>query len=56
MTYIPKIQTVRGEERQIAYGWIEDNPWDGERERKHQYGLGIYTKCITVTQKEILGK
>ena len=33
VTYIPKIQTVRGEERQIAYGWIEDNPWEGERER-----------------------
>ena len=33
VTYIPKIQTVRGEERQIAYGWIEDNPWESERER-----------------------
>ncbi|DAC36295.1 MAG TPA: hypothetical protein D7H79_01185 [Candidatus Poseidoniales archaeon] len=33
VTYTPKIQTVRGEERQIAYGWIEDSPWEGERER-----------------------
>ena len=33
ISYVPKIQTVRGEERQIAYGWIEDNPWAGERER-----------------------
>ena len=33
LSYIPKIQTVRGEERQIAYGRIEDSPWEGERER-----------------------
>ncbi len=33
VSYIPKIQTVRGEERQIAYGWVEDSPWEGERER-----------------------
>tara|TARA_Y100001970_G_scaffold292678_1_gene435087 strand:+ start:3105 stop:4796 length:1692 start_codon:yes stop_codon:yes gene_type:complete len=33
ISYVPKIQTIRGEERQIAYGRIEDNPWAGERER-----------------------
>ena len=32
VSYIPKIQTVRGEERQIAYGWVEDSPWEGERD------------------------
>ncbi|HJM18279.1 MAG TPA: hypothetical protein QF703_01970 [Candidatus Thalassarchaeaceae archaeon] len=28
VSYTPRIQTVRGEERQIAFGWIEDNPWE----------------------------
>jgi replication factor A1 len=28
VTYTPRIQMVRGEERQIAFGWIEDNPWE----------------------------
>ncbi len=35
ITYTPRMQMVRGEERQIAFGWIEDNPWEdgGERTR-----------------------
>jgi len=35
VTYTPRMQMVRGEERQIAFGWIEDNPWQegGERTR-----------------------
>ncbi len=35
VTYTPRMQMVRGEERQIAFGWIEDNPWveGGERVR-----------------------
>ncbi|MDP6907133.1 MAG: hypothetical protein QF440_06935 [Candidatus Thalassarchaeaceae archaeon] len=35
VTYTPRIQMVRGEERQIAFGWIEDNPWEdgGNRTR-----------------------
>ena len=35
ITYTPRIQMVRGEERQVAFGWIEDNPWEnsGQRER-----------------------
>ena len=28
VTYTPHIQTVRGEEKQIAYGWIEDAPYN----------------------------
>ena len=26
VSYTPRTQMVRGEERQIAFGWIEDNP------------------------------
>ena len=35
VTYVPRMQMVRGEEKQIAFGWIEDNPWKegGERTR-----------------------
>ncbi len=35
ITYVPRMQMVRGEEKQIAFGWIEDNPWEegGERTR-----------------------
>ncbi len=35
ITYTPRMQMVRGEERQIAFGWIEDNPWEdgGEQTR-----------------------
>ena len=29
VTYTPRVQTVRGEERQIAFGWIEDAPYGG---------------------------
>ena len=47
MTYIPKIQTVRGEERQIAYGWIEDNPWDGERERWDYTDWGNHSQNLS---------
>jgi replication factor A1 len=27
VTYTPRIQTVRGEEKQVAFGWIEDAPY-----------------------------
>lgn len=35
ITYTPRTTMVRGEERQTAFGWIEDNPWadGGERVR-----------------------
>jgi replication factor A1 len=35
ISYTPRIQMVRDEERQVAFGWIEDNPWEnsGQRER-----------------------
>ena len=33
VTYTPRVQMVRGEERQIAYGWIEDNPWGDSGDR-----------------------
>ena len=34
ITYTPRIQMVRGEERQVAFGWIEDNPWEGSDNRE----------------------
>ena len=33
VSYTPRTQMVRGEERQIAFGWIEDNPWEASSER-----------------------
>ena len=35
ISYTPRMQMVRGEEKQIAFGWIEDNPWreSSKRER-----------------------
>ena len=33
ITYTPRIQMVRGEEKQIAFGWIEDNPWEESSNR-----------------------
>ena len=33
VTYTPRVQMVRGEERQIAFGWIEDNPWGDSADR-----------------------
>ncbi len=34
VSYTPRTQMVRGEERQIAFGWIEDNPWESSSERE----------------------
>ena len=34
VTYVPRIQLVRGEEKQIAFGWIEDNPWESNDKRE----------------------
>ena len=34
VTYTPRIQTVKGEERQVAFGWIEDNPWESSSKRE----------------------
>ncbi len=34
VTYVPRIQMVRGEEKQIAFGWIEDNPWESNDKRE----------------------
>ena len=33
VSYNSRAQQVRGEERQIGFGFIEDSPWDGERQR-----------------------
>ena len=35
VSYTPRMQKMKnGEERQIAFGWIEDNPWEsGDKER-----------------------
>ncbi len=34
VSYTPRTQMVRGEERQIAFGWIEDKPWEASSERE----------------------
>ncbi len=34
VSFTPKRQMVRGEERQIAFGWIEDNPWKDSNQRE----------------------
>ncbi len=34
VSYTPRTQMVRGEERQIAFGWIEDNPWEAGSDRE----------------------
>ena len=47
VSYIPKIQNVRGEERQIAYGWVEDSPWEGERERWDFTDWGDHSQNLT---------
>ena len=33
ISYTPRTQMVWGEEKQIAFGWIEDNPWEASSER-----------------------
>ena len=33
VSYTPRTQMVQGEERQVAFGWIEDNPWNSKSER-----------------------
>jgi len=33
ISYTPRTQMIRGEEKQIAFGWIEDNPWEASSER-----------------------
>ena len=33
VSYTPRTQMIRGEEKQIAFGWIEDNPWEAGSER-----------------------
>ena len=32
-SYTPRTQMVRGVERQIAFGWIEEHPWEASSER-----------------------
>jgi len=34
ISYTPRMQMVRGEEKQIAFGWIEDNPWEETSKRE----------------------
>lgn len=34
VSYTPRMQMVRGEEKQIAFGWIEDNPWEETSKRE----------------------
>ena len=33
VSYTPRTQMVRGEEKQIAFGWVEDNPHEASSER-----------------------
>ncbi|MED6296923.1 MAG: hypothetical protein VX828_01350, partial [Candidatus Thermoplasmatota archaeon] len=37
VSYTPRVQMVRGEERQIAFGWIEDAPFDGKESVRWDY-------------------
>ena len=48
-TYTPRIQNVRGEEKQIAFGWIEDNPWEdaNSRERWDFKDWGQHSKYLS---------
>ena len=34
ISYTPRVQKVRGEDRQVAFGWIEDNPWGSSSEKE----------------------
>ena len=34
ISYTPRVQKVRGEDRQVAFGWIEDNPWGPSSEKE----------------------
>ena len=34
VSYNPKIQNIRGEDRQIGFGYIEDNPWKESSQRE----------------------
>ena len=49
VTYVPRMQMVRGEEKQIAFGWIEDNPWEegGERTRWDFKDWGNHAENLT---------
>ena len=49
VTYNAQVQMVRGEERQIAYGWIEDRPWaeGGERTRWDFKDWGDHSSKLT---------
>ncbi|MBA45596.1 MAG: hypothetical protein CMB31_03300 [Euryarchaeota archaeon] len=37
VSYTPRVQMVRGEERQIAFGWIEDLPFSNEGSTRWDY-------------------
>ncbi len=37
VSYTPRVQMVRGEERQIAFGWIEDLPFSNEESTRWDY-------------------
>ena len=37
VSYTPRVQMVKGEERQIAFGWIEDAPFDGQESVRWDY-------------------
>lgn len=49
VSYSPRIQVVRGEEKQVAFGWIEDNPWKGSesRERWQYKDWGNHHETLT---------
>ena len=49
VTYVPRMQMVRGEEKQIAFGWIEDNPWEdgGVRSRWDFKDWGNHAESLT---------
>ncbi len=67
VSYVPRVQMVRGEEKQIAFGWIDDNPyseagaserWDYKDWGSHSDNLapGSVVRLEGVTVNEWKGK
>ena len=49
VTYVPRVQMVRGEEKQIAFGWIEDAPYGdaGQSERWDYKDWGEHSENLS---------
>lgn len=49
VSYVPRMQMVRGEEKQIAFGWIDDNPYSdaGTSERWNYKDWGNHSENLS---------